>query len=96
MILHVDKKRFLDECHALIDKLGKDNTELIILGRDCIIGKLYEDDVIYISANEDKSLLEVQRKSVDSPIIFVEKGEPILFSGDYIFLVDHVQSLLNT
>ena len=93
MIIPIDKARFLDKCYSVSDKLVKSECEFSVLGND-VTGKLYSDELIYIAVSNDKSFVEVERKTNKSPLIFVENGEVILFSSDYIYLEDHIESLL--
>ena len=93
MILTLEKIEFLELCYRVLDKIGKDSNEIIILGKEAISGKIYEDEVIYMASNSDKTLTEIYRKSVASPVIFISEGEAVLFSIDYVYLIDHLKSL---
>jgi len=93
MILTVDKANFINSCYQILDKLGEDKNDLVILGKENITGKLYEDDIIYIAADADKKVGEIERKLTKTIISFIENGEVISFSPEYVFLIDHVQNL---
>jgi hypothetical protein len=95
MILSIDKANFITLCYQLLDKLGKDRNDIVILGKENITGRLYEDELIYIAADEDKTLAEIERKRSKTTVAFIENKEPIAFSPEYVFLIDHVQYLLS-
>jgi len=40
MILTVDKANFITSCYKVLDKLGEDKNDLVILGKENITGKL--------------------------------------------------------
>ena len=92
-MLTAEKADFLKLCLELLDKHGKDS-EVVILGQE-MPGKIYDDEIIYVASDNDRRFLEVERKKENVPIIFMDNGEAILFHRNYIFLIDHVKSLLN-
>lgn len=95
MILTVDKANFISSCYEVLDALGKDKTDMVILGKENVTGKLYEDELIYIAADTNKTLGEIERKSTKTTIAFIDNGEVISFSPEYVFLIDYVKYLLN-
>ena len=96
MILSYDRAEFLALCYNVLEKLGEDREDLVILGRDKITGKIYEDDLVYISSDSEKTRGEVERKKGNVKILFIENGDVISFSSDFIYLVEHLESLLNS
>lgn len=91
MILHPDKRVFLHKCLDILDKHGIQQ-EVIILGK-CLDGILYEDNIILIAKSLDDRYMEIERKSNNSPILFMEDGIIIYFQCDYIYLDQHLSYL---
>lgn len=92
MILHPDKRQFLHKCLDLLDNRGI-KQEVLILGKH-LDGILYEDNVILIAKSLDDLQMEIERKSNNNPIFYMENGMTIMFHGEYIYLEEHVNKLL--
>ena len=92
MIIHQNKKEFLDMCYQLIDS-QEEESNVIILGEK-FKGKSYEDELISICSSKDKSFFEVIRQNNQFPIIWIRNYEIINFQSEFIYLLDHVKRLL--
>lgn len=93
MLLHKDKADFINLCQTVVTEIGKES-DLIILGKE-LKGKTYEDEVVVISLSDDGREMEVKRKLTDHSLLYVQDEEVIYFHGNFIYLVDHVTSLIN-
>ena len=92
MLIHKDKDHFLSLCKKLVEKLGN-KEEVIVLGKESE-GKIYEDEVIYISISKDYQCMEIQRKLNGHSLMYMVNGSILYFHGEFIYLVDHVMQML--
>lgn len=94
MILHPDKKAFLHKCLDVLDHYGT-KARVHILGNE-LDGIMYEDELIFIQKSSDDLWMEIVRKLNNNPFYFMYNGDSIRFHGEYIYLEDHVNKLLES
>jgi hypothetical protein len=91
MLLEQEKAEFLSMCMKIAEVSGIE-TDVMILGNE-LKGKLFEDDLIYITVSDDKRYMEVERKSTQNPIIYIQDENIIRFHGEYVYLSDYIKNL---
>jgi len=91
MLLTPDRVEFLNRCKTIVKKLGTFG-EMCACGHDGT-GYSYSDELIYIAETEDGDYLEIERKSSETPIVYINDNVVILFHGDFYFLHYHVDEL---
>ena len=92
MLISEEKRIFLSNCYTIAENLGE-LLDWIILGRE-VKAHLYEDELILIAVSEDTQMAEIIRKVDGNSIIFILNGDAIRFPGDFIYLCDHIDSLM--
>lgn len=92
MLLTEDQKNFLYNCDQVLSKYGKSTTDCI-LGRDCSV-TTYKDTVIEIIKSDDGYEMEVIRCLEKLPIIWKQNNDYILFHAYYVYLENHLKTLL--
>ena len=92
MIITSDKKEFLDKCRTVLDNMGI-KTDLVILGEE-LVGKVYEDTLIYIGMSEDNEYVEIVRKTNFNPVVYMKDGDIIRFGSDFIYITEHINTLI--
>ena len=93
MSLEAPKIKFFENCKKILDSLGEESKD-IPLSIDCD-GHTYSDEVISISASDDRLYFEVYRQSNLQQIIVMNNGTCIRFRGEFIYLEDHVNKIIN-
>jgi hypothetical protein len=91
MLLEKEKADFLSMCMKIAEVSGIE-TDVMILGTE-FKGRLYEDELVYIAISDDKRHMEVERKSTQNPIIYIQDENIIRFHGEYIYLMDYIKNL---
>lgn len=93
MILRKLHKKFLHDCIDVVVSHGE-ISEIIVLGKS-IDGYSYDDALITILLSEDKTSMEIVRKTTDECILWMEADKVIYFSDDFIYLSEHIEKILN-
>lgn len=95
MTLEVSKLEFVDKCIKIAQTLGTFTDDLSM--QDVIgTGNLYSDEVITIALSNDGAYFEAYRKLTSDVIILYINGTYTLYKGDFIYLEDHVNKLIDT
>ena len=93
MILYQEQKIFLDNCLDVLDKHGTDIESYIMFGEETSV-RLYEDEVITILKSSDDKHMLMTRHRTDSNFFYFYDGVTISFHHEYVYLEDHISTLL--
>ena len=92
MLITDDRLSFYNACLECATRHGSSSDVHVLsyVGE----GTQYADQLIYIAFSADKKWVEIERKNNNNVIVFVEDGITIRFDYEYIYLCDHINTLL--
>jgi hypothetical protein len=93
MNLALAKEQFMANCVSVVEALGSYGTDIPL--HVSVNGKTYTDDIIDITLSEDKLYMEVIRVTTNEQIMNVVAGDLSMFKGDFIYLEDHINKLVD-
>ena len=91
MLLTPDRVDFLNKCRKIVKLMGQYG-DVCASAYDAV-GYSYEDELVYIAESEDELYFEVERKRIQSPVVYIRNGAVIMFHSDFYFLTQHIDEL---